>query len=144
MTTSSRLALRSASGLGDALELTSSEEVRRLSLGVFDRTFAATYALEAASALIERLSEIVGCDAPTMMLDAQAALYEEQIDDLISNDPSMARYLDRLENRSDDDDYDEDDDGGNDYDDGNGDSVMGSGATGYDDDNDGNVQRQRR
>jgi len=65
---------------------------------------------KAASALIERLSEIVGCDAPTMMLDAQAALYEEQIDDLISNDPSMARYLDRLENRSDDDDdYDEDD-----------------------------------
>lgn len=45
-------ALRSASGLGDSLELTSSEEVRRLSLGVFDRTFAATYALEAASALI--------------------------------------------------------------------------------------------
>jgi len=64
---------------------------------------------KAASALIERLSEIVGCDAPTMMLDAQAAIYEEQIDDLISNDPSMARYLDRLENRSDDDDYDEDD-----------------------------------
>ncbi|MCQ9373644.1 ABC transporter permease [Methyloversatilis sp. XJ19-13] len=45
-------ALRDASGKGEALELTSSEEVRRLSLGVFDRTFAATYALEAASALI--------------------------------------------------------------------------------------------
>lgn len=45
-------ALRDATGAGDALELTSSEDIRRLSLGVFDRTFAATYALEAASALI--------------------------------------------------------------------------------------------
>lgn len=45
-------ALRDASGAGDALALTSSEDIRRLSLGVFDRTFAATYALEAASALI--------------------------------------------------------------------------------------------
>jgi putative ABC transport system permease protein len=44
--------LRDASGRGEALQLTSSDEVRRLSLGVFDRTFAATYALEAASALI--------------------------------------------------------------------------------------------
>ena len=65
---------------------------------------------KAASALIERLAEIVGCDAPTMMLDAQAELYEEQIDDLISSDPSMARYLDRLENRNDDDDDDYDED----------------------------------
>jgi putative ABC transport system permease protein len=44
--------LREASGEGDTLALTSSADVRRLSLGVFDRTFAATYALEAASALI--------------------------------------------------------------------------------------------
>lgn len=45
-------ALRSASGAGESLELSASEDIRRLSLGVFDRTFAATYALEAASALI--------------------------------------------------------------------------------------------
>ncbi len=44
--------LRTASGEGDALQLSSSEDIRRLSLGVFDRTFAATYALQAASALI--------------------------------------------------------------------------------------------
>ncbi|WP_018412715.1 FtsX-like permease family protein [Methyloversatilis thermotolerans] len=44
--------LRRASGRGDTLELSSSADIRRLSLGVFDRTFAATYALEAASALI--------------------------------------------------------------------------------------------
>ena len=69
---------------------------------------------KAAAALIERLAEIVGCDAPTMMLDAQTEIYEEQIDDIIAGDPSMTQYLDRLENRSDDDDdyddeYDDDD-----------------------------------
>ena len=40
------------------------------------------------------------------------------------------------------DNNDNADDDVDDNDDGNGDSVMGSGATGYNDDNDGNVQRQ--
>jgi len=60
--------------------------------------------------LIERLAEIVGCDSPTMKLDAQSEVYEEQIDEIISSDPSMSRYIERLENSGDDDDYDEDED----------------------------------
>jgi len=63
---------------------------------------------KAASALIERLSEIVGCDAPTTSLDAQIDRYEETIDQVIENDPTMASYLERLENM--DDDYEEEDD----------------------------------
>ncbi len=65
---------------------------------------------KAAAALIERLAEIVGCDSPTTQLDAQSEVYEEQIDEIISSDPSMSRYIERLENSGDDDDYDEDED----------------------------------
>ncbi|MCE2764758.1 MAG: PAC2 family protein [Ilumatobacteraceae bacterium] len=63
---------------------------------------------KAAAALIERLSEIVGCDAPTTSLDAQLDRYEEAIDQIIESDPSMASYLERLENM-DDDEYEEED-----------------------------------
>jgi hypothetical protein len=63
---------------------------------------------KAAAALIERLAEIVGCDAPTTALDAQLERYEDAIDQIIESDPSMASYLERLENM--DDEYDEDDD----------------------------------
>ncbi|GAA5183039.1 FtsX-like permease family protein [Niveibacterium umoris] len=38
--------------LGDRVEIASTEEIRRLSLGLFDRTFAVTYALEACAVLI--------------------------------------------------------------------------------------------
>jgi proteasome assembly chaperone (PAC2) family protein len=63
---------------------------------------------KAAAALIERLSEIVGCDAPTTSLDAQLDRYEEAIDQIIESDPSMVSYLERLENM-DDDEYEEED-----------------------------------
>ncbi len=64
---------------------------------------------KAAAALIERLSEIVGCDAPTTSLDAQLDRYEEAIDQIIESDPSMVSYLERLENMDDDDEYEEED-----------------------------------
>ncbi len=41
-------------------------------------------------------------------------------------------------------DYNDDDDDGDDDDDVNGDSAMGSGATGYDDNNDGGVRLRQR
>lgn len=64
---------------------------------------------KAASALIERLANIVDCDPLTLLLDSQIEQYESQIDDLISQDANLASYLDRLETM-DDDDYDEDED----------------------------------
>jgi len=66
---------------------------------------------KAAAALIERLAEIDGCEAPTTALDAQLDRYEEAIDQIIESDPSMASYLERLENMDDDedDDYEDDD-----------------------------------
>jgi len=63
---------------------------------------------KAAAALIERLAEIVGCEAPTTALDAQLDRYEEAIDQIIESDPSMASYLERLENM-DDEEYEEED-----------------------------------
>ncbi len=68
---------------------------------------------KAAAALIDRVSEIVGCDAPTSTLEAQLESYEESIDQIIENDPSLSSYLERLENMDDEDDeysYDESDD----------------------------------
>ncbi len=64
---------------------------------------------KAAAALIDRLSEIVGCDAPTATLDAQLDRYEEAIDQIIENDPSLSSYLERLENMDDDEEYEDDD-----------------------------------
>ncbi|MFZ9563725.1 MAG: PAC2 family protein [Ilumatobacteraceae bacterium] len=63
---------------------------------------------KAAAALIDRLAEIVGCDAPTAVLDEQYDEYEAAIDQIIENDPSMASYLERLENMDDEEDYEED------------------------------------
>ncbi len=62
---------------------------------------------KAASALLERLSEIMRTDLPTLALDELTDAYEHQIDTLISQDESLASYLDRLENSDDDDDYDD-------------------------------------
>jgi proteasome assembly chaperone (PAC2) family protein len=59
---------------------------------------------KAAAALIERLAEIIGCEAPTQSLDVQLERYEEAIDQIIDADPSLASYLERIENMDDDDD----------------------------------------
>lgn len=64
---------------------------------------------KATAALIERLSEIIGCDAPTSALESRVERYEQQIDDLIANDPSLSRYIERLENLIDSDDDDDED-----------------------------------
>ena len=63
---------------------------------------------KAAAALLDRLSEIIGVDLPISELDEQSVQYEQQIDSLISQDESLARYLDRLENIDDDDEYEDD------------------------------------
>ncbi|MEO6185153.1 MAG: FtsX-like permease family protein, partial [Steroidobacteraceae bacterium] len=44
--------IRSQLGDGDSLEIRSSDELRRLSMQVFDRAFAVTHALEAVAVLI--------------------------------------------------------------------------------------------
>lgn len=64
---------------------------------------------KAAAALLGRLSGIVGTNVPTRHLDEESHAYEHQVDELISQDASLAKYLERLENM-DDDDYDDDDD----------------------------------
>lgn len=64
---------------------------------------------KAASALLDRLSELVGTHLPTLALEERHDDYENQIDALINQDSSLASYLERLEN-SDDDDYDDDED----------------------------------
>jgi putative ABC transport system permease protein len=46
------VALRAALPGGERLEIAQPGEIRELSLGIFDRSFAATYALEAAAILI--------------------------------------------------------------------------------------------
>lgn len=81
---------------------------------------------KAAAALIDRLSEIVGCDAPTSTLEAQLESYEESIDQIIENDPSLSSYLERLENMDDEDDeysYDDSDDDQYAYDESDDDSA---------------------
>jgi proteasome assembly chaperone (PAC2) family protein len=68
---------------------------------------------KAASALIERLAEIVDCDPLTLLLDTQIEHYEGQIDELISQDSNLASYLERLETME-DEEYEDDDDFGDD------------------------------
>lgn len=68
---------------------------------------------KAASALIERLAEIVDCDPLTLLLDTQIEQYEGQIDELISQDSNLASYLERLETME-DEEYEDDDDFGDD------------------------------
>ena len=64
---------------------------------------------KASAALIDRLSEIIDSDAPTSVLEARVERYEQQIDDLIENDPSLSRYIEQLESMVDDDDDEYDD-----------------------------------
>lgn len=64
---------------------------------------------KAASALVLRLSDIIDCYLPTLALDEQIDDYESQIDAVISQDESLAKYLERLENM-DDEEYDDEDD----------------------------------
>lgn len=63
---------------------------------------------KAAAALLARLSEVLGVDVPSSNLEEASVRYEEQVDSLISEDESLARYLDRLENIDDDDEYEDD------------------------------------
>ena len=63
---------------------------------------------KAAAALLDRLSEIIGVPLPYIALAEQSEIYEEQIDSMIDQDESLAKYLERLEN-SDDDEFDDDD-----------------------------------
>ena len=67
---------------------------------------------KAALALVERLGEILDTDLPSLPLSELVEQYEEQIDEMISQDDSLTRYLERIENLDDDEDYeyDEDDD----------------------------------
>lgn len=64
---------------------------------------------KAASSLLQRLSEVIDAHLPTLALDEQTEAYEDQIDALISQDESLTKYLERLENM-DDDEYDDEDD----------------------------------
>ena len=64
---------------------------------------------KAALALVERLAEILGSDLPTLPLSELVEQYEEQIDEMISQDESLTRYLERIENLEDDDEYEYDD-----------------------------------
>ncbi len=64
---------------------------------------------KAASALLERLSDLIGTHLPSLALDERTDDYEDQIDALIEQDASLAKYLERLETM-DDEEYDDDDD----------------------------------
>ena len=64
---------------------------------------------KAALALVERLAEILGSDLPTLPLSELVEQYEEHIDEMISQDESLTRYLERIENLEDDDEYEYDD-----------------------------------
>jgi proteasome assembly chaperone (PAC2) family protein len=64
---------------------------------------------KAASALLQRLCDILGAHLPVLALEERIEEYEFQIDTLISQDASLAKYLERLENM-DDEEFDDDDD----------------------------------
>ena len=68
---------------------------------------------KAALALVERLGEILDTDLPSLPLAELVEQYEEQIDEMISQDDSLTRYLERIENLDEEDDeyeFDDDDD----------------------------------
>lgn len=68
---------------------------------------------KASHALVEKLSELLDIDLPLTPLTELIEHYDDQVDQLISSDPSLGRYLERIENMDDEDDdyeYDEDDD----------------------------------
>ncbi|MEY3680037.1 MAG: PAC2 family protein [Ilumatobacteraceae bacterium] len=68
---------------------------------------------KASLALVEKLAELIDVDLPFTPLTELVEHYDDQIDQLISSDESLGRYLERIENMDDDDDeyeYDEDDD----------------------------------
>jgi len=69
---------------------------------------------KASTALLDRLSDITHSTLPTSALVARVEHYEEQVDQLIESDPSLSRYVERIENSDDfdeyDDDYEDDDD----------------------------------
>ena len=97
--------------LGDACHRAGMSSV---SLWAAVPAYAAQVASPKASLrLIERMSEILGVEVPTIALAETVEAYEQQIDELITNDPSLSRYIERIENMGDDeddDDYEFDDD----------------------------------
>jgi putative ABC transport system permease protein len=64
-------AIRGSLGIGDALELTSSDQLRQRSLMLFDRTFAITYALEAIAVAIGLLGVGVAASSSALARRAQ-------------------------------------------------------------------------
>lgn len=65
---------------------------------------------KASLALVQRVSDMLDIELPTVPLTELVEHYEDQIDQLISSDPSLSRYLERIENLEDDDEYEFDDD----------------------------------
>lgn len=68
---------------------------------------------KASLALVEKISDLFDLDLPRTPLSELVEHYDDQVEQLITSDPSLSRYLERIENMDDDDDdyeYDEDDD----------------------------------
>lgn len=63
---------------------------------------------KASATLLDRLSEIIDTVVPTAALEAAIESYEDQVDQLIASDPSLSRYVERIENSDDYDEYDDD------------------------------------
>ena len=68
---------------------------------------------KASLALVEKISDLFDLELPLTPLSELVEHYDDQVEQLISSDSSLSRYLERIENMDDDDDYeydDEDDD----------------------------------
>lgn len=68
---------------------------------------------KASLALVEKIGDLFDLELPLTPLTELVEHYDDQVEQLISSDSSLSRYLERIENMDDDDDYefdDEDDD----------------------------------
>lgn len=68
---------------------------------------------KASLALVEKIADLLDLDLPRTPLAELVEHYDDQVEQLITSDSSLSRYLERIENMDDDDDYeydDEDDD----------------------------------
>lgn len=67
---------------------------------------------KASLALVEKISELLDVDLPSTPLSELVEHYDDQVEQLINSDASLSRYLERIENMDEDDEfeYDEDDD----------------------------------
>jgi proteasome assembly chaperone (PAC2) family protein len=64
---------------------------------------------KAALALLERTSELLSIEIPTLALQIGSAQYERQVDEVVEADDDMVSYVRRLELSHDEDDDDDDD-----------------------------------